>query len=71
VNGCAVCFVLRSVLLEEDTKLIPDSTEGNAHDDLILSKSSLPKEHFELEISVWPLDGAGYWKMKLIYCRRI
>jgi len=46
--------------LEEATKLILVLTERHVHFVPIISKSPMPKEYFEIEVSMSPLQDAGY-----------
>jgi hypothetical protein len=67
VNGCVLCFTVRSVqplegslnvlvvekrIMEEAAKLILVLTEEHAHFVPIISKSPVPKENFEIEVNV-------------------
>lgn len=45
---------------EEAAKLIIVLTEGHVHFVPILSKFPVPKENFQIEVNLSPLDDAGY-----------
>jgi len=47
-------------LLEEAAILILVLTEGHVHSVPIISKSPVPKEYFEKEANISPLEDAGY-----------